>query len=87
VAYSGLYDSLVFLPIGFLLGLAVRIMPPGDTFYRLRICAGIFLPGILMESLLVAISGRPPSILQLSLTIGLTVAGMVWMNLDSPRQA
>jgi glycopeptide antibiotics resistance protein len=85
VAYSGLYDSLVFLPIGFLLGFAVRIMPRGNTIYRLGICAGIFLPGILMECLLVGISGRPPSILQLSLTIGLTVAGTLWMNLDSSR--
>ena len=85
VAYSGLYDSLVFLPIGFLLGFAVRIMPRGNTIYRLAICAGIFLPGILLECLLVEFSGRPPSIGQLSLTIGLTVAGMLWMNLDSSR--
>ena len=87
VAYSGLYDSLVFLPIGFLLGFAVRIMPRGNSFYRLAICTGIFVPGILIEGLLVGISGRPPSILRLSLTIGLTLAGMLWMNLDSSRLA
>ena len=87
VAYSGLYDSLVFLPIGFLLGFALRIMPRGNLFYRLAICAGIFLPGILMEALLVGISGRPPSILQLSLSFALTFAGMLWMNLDSSALA
>ncbi len=87
VAYSGLYDSLVFLPLGFLLGVAVRIIPRGNLFYRLGIGAGIFLPGILMECLLVGISGRNVSIMQLSLTIGLTIAGMLWMNLDSPSQA
>jgi VanZ family protein len=85
VAYSGLYDSLVFLPLGFLLGLAVRIIPPGNTTYWLAIGAGILLPGILMECLLVGISGRQASVMQLSLTIGLTIAGMLWMNLDSSR--
>lgn len=87
VAYSGLYDSLVFLPIGFLLGIAVRIVPRGNQFYLLGICAGILLPGILMEFLLAGISGRPLSMLQLSLTVGLTIAGILWMNLDSSQPA
>jgi len=87
VAYSGLYDSLVFLPVGFLLGFAVRIMPRGNSRYWLGICAGIILPGILMESLLVGISGRPPSILRLSLAFGLTLAGILWINLDSSSLA
>jgi len=87
VAYSGLYDSLVFLPIGFLLGLAVRIMPRGSTSCGLGIFVGVFLPGILLECLLVGVSERHVSMVQLSLTIGLTIAGILWINLDSPRPA
>jgi glycopeptide antibiotics resistance protein len=85
VAYSVLYKSLVFLPVGFLLGLAVRKMPPYGILYRLAIAAGIVVPSIVLETLLVEVSGRRPSILQIATSIGLTVAGMIWMNLDSPE--
>ena len=85
VAYSVLYKSLVFLPVGFLLGLAVRKMPQHGAFYKLAIAAGIVVPSVLLEVLLVEVSGRRPSILQVSTSIGLTVAGMIWMNLDSPE--
>ncbi len=85
VAYSGLYESLVFLPVGFLLGLAVRKMPPHLTLYRLAIAAGIAIPSILLEILLVEVSGRHPSALRITISIGLTIAGMLWMNLDSPK--
>jgi glycopeptide antibiotics resistance protein len=87
VAYSVLYNSLVFLPIGFLLGLAARIIPRSNTFRKLYLALGFLIPAILLESLLVWISGRRVSILQLTVSIGLTIAGMVWMNLDSPGSA
>ena len=86
VAYSGLYKSLVFLPLGFLLGLGIRKVSRRDSIYKLGVAA---LPScsrlILLETLLVEVSGRRPSILQLLTSIGLTVAGMIWMNLDSPE--
>jgi glycopeptide antibiotics resistance protein len=82
VAYSVLYQSLVFLPVGFLLGLAVRKMPAQNSFYKLGIGLGVILPATLLEAVLVAVSGRQLSILQLSTSIGLTLAGMLWMNLD-----
>lgn len=85
VAYAVLYESLVFLPLGFLLGLAIRGMSPNGTSYKLGIAAGIVVPSILLEALLVEVSGRPPSILQLVTSIGLTIAGMIWMNLDSRK--
>jgi glycopeptide antibiotics resistance protein len=87
VAYSALYDSLVFLPIGFLLGLAVRIIPRHNPLYRIGICAGILLPAILLEGLLVWVSGGNASILRLFISIGFVTAGMIWINLDSPRTA
>jgi glycopeptide antibiotics resistance protein len=83
VAYDVLYESLVFLPVGFLLGFAVRKFRPHETFHKLSIAAGIIIPPILLEILLVDVSGRRSSILQVTTSIGLTIAGIIWMNLDS----
>jgi hypothetical protein len=83
VAYSVLYDALVFLPMGFFLGLAARIIPCRSPFRELYLGLGIVVPAMLVETLLVSISGRHVSTLQLALSIWLTIAGMVWMNLDS----
>jgi VanZ family protein len=83
VAYSVLYESLVFLPIGFLAGIAVRIIPRNGNFSTLCILLSMIFPAIILEALLVWISGRHVSIVQLIWSIVLTVAGMLWMNLDS----
>lgn len=85
VAYSGLYESLVFLPVGFLLGLAVRKIRSPRALYKLAILAGIVLPPIALEVVLIEISGRHWSILHPLTSIGLGIAGMIWMNLDSPK--
>jgi glycopeptide antibiotics resistance protein len=87
VAYSALFYSLVFLPVGFLLGLALRIMPRHNTVYKLGIGVATLLPAIVLEAVLARISGRQMSIDQLIWSIGLTVAGMVWINLDSDNSA
>jgi glycopeptide antibiotics resistance protein len=87
VAYSGLYDSLVFLPVGFLLGLAFRITPRRNTVYRAYLYAGVLLPAFILEALLVAITGRNGSLTQVSVSIGLTIAGIIWMNLDRAKFA
>jgi glycopeptide antibiotics resistance protein len=87
VAYSVLYNSLIFLPLGFLLGLAARIAPRKGKPAKLVLAVGIFLPAILLEGLLVWISGRQVSIFQLSVTISLTIAGMLWTNLDFSASA
>ena len=85
VAYSGLYESLVFLPVGFLLGLGVRKLSRRNSIYKLGIPLSLVLPAIILEALLVEVSGRRPSVLQLASSVSLTVAGMIWMNLDSPE--
>jgi glycopeptide antibiotics resistance protein len=87
VAYAVLYESLVFIPIGFLLGLAGRDIANHSTLYKVGIAACIILPAILLETALVSVSGRPPSMLQLFTSIGLTIAGMIWINLDSPASS
>ena len=83
VAYSVLYESLIFFPIGFLLGLAARVRPRQNIFYAFGVCICVVFPAILLESWLVEISGRRFSWMQFSVSIGLTVAAMIWMNLDS----
>jgi glycopeptide antibiotics resistance protein len=83
VAYSVLYESLIFLPIGFLLGLAARVRLRENIILALGICVCIIFPAMLLETWLVAISGKRFSWAQLSVSLGLTIAGMIWMNLDS----
>ncbi len=84
VAYSSFYKSLIFLPVGFFLGLGVRRVSRRNSIYKLGVAAVLVVPPILLEALLVEVSGRRPSILQLGSSIGLTLAGMLWMNLDPP---
>jgi glycopeptide antibiotics resistance protein len=84
VAYAGLFYSLVFLPLGFILGLAVRIMPRWKPIERVCICIAIVLSAITLEFVLARVSGRNASLTQPIVSIGLIVAGMLWMNLDPP---
>jgi glycopeptide antibiotics resistance protein len=85
VAYTVLYQSLVFLPVGFLLGLAARNTSDHSAFDKFGIGIAIIIPASVLETTLVVVSGRHFSMLQLSTSIGLIVAGMLWINLDSQK--
>jgi hypothetical protein len=87
VAYSVLYDSLIFLPIGFLLGVATRRASSTISFWNAKLAAAVLLPSVLLECVLVWISGRQISYAQVGLTLSLTIAGIIWTNLDSPTPA
>jgi ABC-type dipeptide/oligopeptide/nickel transport system permease component len=84
VAYSVLYDALIFIPIGILLGIASRKTSPRENLVRFFLLVGVLLPTVVLEVLLIWISGRQPSIAQMVLTLSLTVAGLLWMSLDPP---
>jgi hypothetical protein len=83
VAYSVLYDSLVFLPIGFLLAFASRNVSAENLLGKVSLGLGVLIPAIFLEFLLVSISGRHVSLSHLTLTVGLSISGILWMNLDS----
>jgi glycopeptide antibiotics resistance protein len=84
VAYSVLYDSVIFLPIGFLLGIAARKVSHGNRMWIPGLVLAVLVPSLALEVLLAWVSGRPVSLGQLVLTLSLTVSGFLWVNLDSP---
>jgi len=86
-AYSIIYSSLVFLPIGFLLGMAARKLSSPGIRPRLVFLAVVVLPPALLEAELVLVSGRAriPSLILLGGS--LTLAGFLWFNADRPEPA
>jgi glycopeptide antibiotics resistance protein len=83
-AYSVIYESLIFVPIGILLGMASRkLASPGIRAWVGFMLAVVLLPAIL-EALLVFVSGRAviPSLVILGAF--LTIAGFLWFNADLP---
>jgi VanZ family protein len=81
-AYSVLYHSLVFLPMGILFGFAIRKYSTRKGLVSLVVLTGIILSSALLEGLLVWISGRQPSIMLLLLSVSIAFAGLIWINLD-----
>jgi glycopeptide antibiotics resistance protein len=82
-AYSDVYYACVFLPLGFLLGIAARrtVSPASWSL----VIVSFFSPFIL-ELALVRVCGRPASIENLALSFFLLLAGCLWMNADSGYQ-
>jgi len=80
--YALIYDALVFLPVGFLLGLTVRRSMLGRVSTSVLLAVTFFIPPALFEFMLSRTSGRPISIESILLAVGLTVSGFLWMNVD-----
>jgi len=84
VAYSVLYASLIFIPIGASLAFASRKASPAEWPMNVYLALAILLPPVILESVLVWVSRARPSASQLVLSTVLTAGGMLWMNLDRP---
>jgi glycopeptide antibiotics resistance protein len=80
--YMVVFNSLFFVPIGLLLGIAIRkikpLKPPGASLLIL----GLFLPPPVLEFFLTRTSGRPFSPGQLALSLSLALVGFVLSNAD-----
>lgn len=87
VGYFVLYDSLVFAPVGFLLGFASRMMSANKIFGSILLGGGFILPPILLEALLVWVSGRPISVALVAIGFLMIVAGFLWINADRRTSA
>lgn len=70
--YNLLYDGLVFLPLGFLLGEVTRTRSARRSL-ALLLALGVFLPSSLFEWALTAVSGKFFSVTNLALGIALIV--------------
>ena len=82
--YTYIYYALVFVPGGVLLGLAARRLTTLDVRGKLVMMLAM-MPSILLEMLLVRISGRPFSLFNVSLSALFAIAGLIWINADRQR--
>jgi len=80
--YALIYDSLVFLPAGFVLGLAVRRPQLSRVGASLLLAVAFLVPPALLELILSRASGRAISIDNILPALGLTVAGFLWINAE-----
>ncbi len=81
--YNDIYYSLVFFPAGIILGLAARGRMQSNVTVLSAIPLSSLLPVILLEFILVWVSGRPVSIWNLFLSAMLLLAGFLWIRSDS----
>ena len=80
--YNYLYYSSVFLPVGFLLGLAGRKLTSLKGSYSVWLIVGFVLAPEFLEFILAWVSGRSPSIGYTTLSLFLAVGGFIWINAD-----
>ena len=82
--YTYIYYALVFIPGGVLLGLTTRRIRWGVQ-EALSLAIALVLPCIILETILVRVSGRAFSFDNVFLSALFTTAGFVWINADRRR--
>ena len=82
--YTYIYYALVFIPGGVLLGLTTRRAKWGVQ-EALSLTIALFLPCIILEMILVRVSGRAFSFGNVFLSALFTIAGFAWINADRRR--
>jgi glycopeptide antibiotics resistance protein len=82
--YSIVYETLIFLPAGILIGLAARKLAAQSHPYVWMIALGILLPSVLLEVLLAAVGGGRIWPRDVALSIFFGLAGILLINADRP---
>ena len=80
--YRVVYYSCIFVLVGFLLGMAMRKMTMRNNAGWLLLTFGLFVAPVLLEVLLVHVSGRAMSAGQVGLSMFLILLGAVLINID-----
>jgi hypothetical protein len=81
--YRYIFYVLVFFPGGCLVGFACRNLSAQPPARSLWMTLGFVLPALLLEIVLVRVSGRAMSIGSIVLATSLALAGCLWVNVDS----
>jgi VanZ family protein len=81
-AYIIVYETLIFLPAGLLIGVAARKRSGGKFTGRWLLAIGWVLPAVLLESLLAAVSGRRIWAGNIALSLIFGLAGILIVNAD-----
>jgi len=84
--YTYIYYALVFIPAGVLLGVTTRRTRWGVQ-EALSLAIALVLPCIILETILVRVSGRAFSFGNVFLSALLAIAGFAWINADRQRPA
>jgi glycopeptide antibiotics resistance protein len=79
--YKDIYYAIVFLPIGWLLGMAARKFPWRRPLL-IPFGLSLLLGPLILECVLSRISGRSFSVANLTLSVGMVLAGIFWINSD-----
>ena len=85
--YNDIYYALVFFPVGIILGLAKSGVRPSNATLLITITCSLLVPVVLLEFILVQVSGRPVSPSNLLLSFSLLIAGFLWIRSDSVQTA
>ena len=80
--YGTMYDFLVFVPLGIILGFAARKPFSPPFFSRALLGSGLLLPPLLEEGILAGVSGRPFQFGNLLLGICLSLGAWLTLNSD-----
>ena len=80
--YSLVYYTLVFLPAGVLMGFPARNWSGNQFFGQWMIALSVAIPALLLEILLVRVSGRGILFGNIALSIVLGLAGVMLINAD-----
>jgi len=81
--YEDIYYASLFLPVGALLGITSRKESSRLAWVVLFLVTVVAAP-LVLEWILVGVSGRPPSPWNVTRSAALIVAGLLWINAD-PR--
>ena len=79
--YRYMFYALVFFPAGILMGIASRKTQAGQRMGWFAIAATILIPAVMLEAILVWVSGRRVILSGPILSVCWAVAGMWWINL------
>jgi glycopeptide antibiotics resistance protein len=85
--YSVVYETIIFLPAGVLIGLAARKLAARSHPYQWMITLGILFPSVLLEVLLAAVGGGRIWPRDVALSIFFGLAGILLINADRHSSA
>jgi glycopeptide antibiotics resistance protein len=80
--YKDIYYAIVFLPIGWLVGMAAGKVPRRRLPLLIPFSLSLLLGPLILECVLSRISGRSFSAANLILSVGMVLAGVFWINSD-----
>jgi len=78
--YQYVFYTIVFFPAGCLVGLASRALAAHGVVRLSLVLSGLVLPSVILEAVLVHVSGRTVSFENIFLSILLAASGSIWIN-------